>query len=183
MKKLIKLISVAILIGGLQIIPICASGDSTIAIIPIEIEGATDTTVVATSDDKLAMSAVKDTVIKCDTEGTKEVVVTADEPEEYEYTLKQTFGTKENVKYDQSEYKAKVFFETMDDGNLESHVVVWKTGETTKSDSVKYYNLSDSKESSNSATEGTNLYPSICALVCGCLLIFYAHKKHKNRVK
>ena len=183
-KQIVKFISIGVLMTASQMLPICASGDQSTAIIPIEADKATDATVAVTSEDKEALNSVIETVIKFDDSGKAEAIITADEPAEYEYTLSEIPGTSKNVTYDKSTYKAKVFFEAKDDGELQPHVIVWKTGSTTKSDAVRFCNATEiPDEKSNSGTEGTNFFPSLCVLVTGIGLIAYSVHHRKMREK
>lgn len=182
LKKIMRFISAGVLIGASQMLPVCASGDQCTAVIPIEADTTTDSSVTVTSTDKNAMDSVLESVVSFNGSSKAEAVVTADEPAEYEYTLAQVPGTTKNVKYDDSTYKAKVFFESRDDGDLESHVVVWKTGSDSKSETVHFYNTSDTpKEDSHSGTEGKDIVPYVCAVIAGSAIIACSVHQHKKR--
>lgn len=144
-KKLLTVVA-----STLIITPLAVNAEGTTTEIPVSVEGTETAKVTISSDNAEAMSAiVGDTTLEVK-EGTDYAFqISYDEPVSYTYTLTQVAGDEADVTYDSNAYTAHVFVEAEEDGTLVSHVVVWKTDETSKSDGVHFTNVKESKETAN----------------------------------
>lgn len=151
------------------------------AIIPVKVTGTDKVTIEITSDDDQAIKALPKTQYEIVGEGNIEIDYS--EPVDYTYTIKQVSKNDTNVTYDETLYDVNVFVEN-EDGNLISHVVVWKQGDTQKKEAVEYTNVVNENKSNKptDTSDSNNLTRSLLLIFFPLLIVAILVFKVKKRL-
>lgn len=181
-----KLLSIVFLVP-LLVQPVYAQDTATVDI-PVTVEGTDNAKVTISSDDEEAMKALQgDTTISITSKSGGSFKVTYDEPVDYKYIITQIEGNPSNgtgnkITYDKSVYIAHVFVKAEDDGTLSPVVIAWPDGSSSKSESVAFKNVVETKKSYLNTGEGRDILVDLLMLLSGAgvaIFLIFTGKKHE----